>query len=122
MPSIAPEPSSLSPQILVLIGIAHALVIYRAVAMALFTQSEVSLLSKHADTIAVMTGAVLHYLTIIIMTKVRSHTGCLAGFLHGQTLTHSIPLSCRSTGKWPSFSANWVREMGCAPPAVPCRP
>ncbi|XP_015486122.1 anoctamin-9 [Parus major] len=56
--------------IVVLIGIAHALVIYRAVAMALFTQSEVNLLSKHADTIAVMTGAVLHYVTIVIMTKV----------------------------------------------------
>ncbi|XP_005046559.1 PREDICTED: anoctamin-9 [Ficedula albicollis] len=56
--------------ILVLIGIAHALVIYRAVAMALFMQSEVGLLSRHADTIAVMTGAVLHYLTIVIMSKV----------------------------------------------------
>ncbi|NXC84861.1 ANO9 protein, partial [Cercotrichas coryphoeus] len=66
--------------ITVLIGIAHALVIYRAVAMALFMQSEAGLLSKHADTIAVMTGAVLHYLTIVIMTKVSSHTGCLAGF------------------------------------------
>ncbi|NXQ32384.1 ANO9 protein, partial [Alaudala cheleensis] len=61
--------------IMVLIGIAHALVIYRAVAMALFMQSQVDLLSKHADTVAVMTGAVLHYLTIVIMTKVRSHTG-----------------------------------------------
>ncbi|NXD28155.1 ANO9 protein, partial [Spelaeornis formosus] len=61
--------------IMVLIGIAHALIIYRAVAMALFAQSEVALLSKHADTIAVMTGAVLHYITIIVMTKVRSHTG-----------------------------------------------
>lgn len=69
---------------MVLIGIAHALVIYRAVAMALFTQSEVNLLSKHADTIAVMTGAVLHYITIIIMTKVRSHQGCLVRFLQGQ--------------------------------------
>ncbi|NXJ28413.1 ANO9 protein, partial [Dicrurus megarhynchus] len=56
--------------IMVLIGIAHMLVIYRAVAMALFTQSEVNLLSKHANLMAVMTGAVLHYITIIIMTKV----------------------------------------------------
>ncbi|NXM84250.1 ANO9 protein, partial [Oenanthe oenanthe] len=66
--------------ILVLIGIAHALVIYRAVAMALFMQSEAGLLSRHADTIAVMTGAVLHYLTIVIMSKVSSHRGCLAAF------------------------------------------
>ncbi|RLV97269.1 hypothetical protein DV515_00012006 [Chloebia gouldiae] len=77
--------------IMVLIGIAHALVIYRAVAMALFTQSKVSLLSKHADIIAVMTGAVLHYITIVIMTKVRSHTVCLAGFLYGQRPLSSYP-------------------------------
>ncbi|NWV53739.1 ANO9 protein, partial [Daphoenositta chrysoptera] len=56
--------------ILLLIGIAHMLVIYRVVAMALFTQSQVNLLSKHANTMAVMTGAVLHYITIIITTKV----------------------------------------------------
>ncbi|NXA00607.1 ANO9 protein, partial [Nesospiza acunhae] len=70
--------------IMVLIGIAHALVIYRAVAVAVFTQSNTSLLSKHADIIAVMTGAVLHYLTIVIMTKVGRGTACLAAFPHGQ--------------------------------------
>ncbi|NWZ10542.1 ANO9 protein, partial [Agelaius phoeniceus] len=70
--------------IMLLIGIAHALVIYRAVAVAVFTQSDTSLLSKHADIVAVMTGAVLHYLTIIIMTKVGRHTACLAAFPHGQ--------------------------------------
>ncbi|XP_018763490.2 anoctamin-9 isoform X2 [Serinus canaria] len=56
--------------IMVLIGIAHALVIYRAVATAVFMQNDMNLLRKHADIIAVMTGAVLHYITIIIMTKV----------------------------------------------------
>ncbi|KAM3670006.1 anoctamin-9 [Ammospiza maritima maritima] len=56
--------------IMVLIGIAHALVIYRAMAVAVFTQSDTSLLSQHADIVAVLTGAVLHYLTIIVMTKV----------------------------------------------------
>ncbi|NWV66528.1 ANO9 protein, partial [Malurus elegans] len=61
--------------IVLLIGIAHALVIYRVVAMALFTQSQLELLREHANTMAVMTGAVLHYITIVIMTKVRSHTG-----------------------------------------------
>ncbi|NXP44359.1 ANO9 protein, partial [Heliornis fulica] len=54
----------------VLIGIAHALVIYRVVAMALFTQSKVEFLCEQANTMAVMTGAVLHYITIVIMTKV----------------------------------------------------
>ena len=62
------------PQIAVLIGIAHALVIYRVVATALFTQSTFEFLREQANTMAVMTGAVLHYITIVIMTKVRSET------------------------------------------------
>lgn len=58
------------PQIAVLIGIAHALIIYRVIATALFTQSNFEFLREQANTIAVMTGAVLHYITIVIMTKV----------------------------------------------------
>ncbi|NXE83707.1 ANO9 protein, partial [Cochlearius cochlearius] len=56
--------------IAVLIGIAHMLVIYRVIATALFTQSNSKFLREQANTMAVMTGAVLHYLTIVIMTKV----------------------------------------------------
>ncbi|NXN14544.1 ANO9 protein, partial [Indicator maculatus] len=56
--------------IVVMIGIAQALVVYRVVATALFSQSEVELLREQANTVAVVTGAVLHYLTIVIMTKV----------------------------------------------------
>ncbi|KAM6358723.1 anoctamin-9 [Alca torda] len=56
--------------IAVLIGIAHGLVIYRVVATALFTQSDLEFLREQANTMAVMTGAVLHYITIVIMTKV----------------------------------------------------
>ncbi|NXT96055.1 ANO9 protein, partial [Anhinga rufa] len=59
--------------IAVLIGIAHALVIYRVIAMALFTQSNFRFLREQANTMAVMTGAVLHYITIVIMTKVNRH-------------------------------------------------
>lgn len=91
---MAPEPSCHSPQIMVLIGIAHALVIYRAMAVAVFTQSNTSLLSKHADIVAVMTGAVLHYLTIVIMTKVGRHTACLAAFLHSQLPPRLIVSLC----------------------------
>ncbi|NXS89585.1 ANO9 protein, partial [Erpornis zantholeuca] len=56
--------------LMAMIGIAHMLVIYRAVAMALLAQSEVALLSNNANIVAVITGAVLHYITIVIMTKV----------------------------------------------------
>ncbi|XP_075043982.1 anoctamin-9 isoform X2 [Mixophyes fleayi] len=56
--------------IAVLIGIAHALVIYRVVVTVFFMRSSWPLIREHANTAAVMSGAVLHYLTIVIMTKV----------------------------------------------------
>ncbi|XP_053304638.1 anoctamin-9 [Spea bombifrons] len=56
--------------IAVLIGIAQALVIYRVVVTVSFMRSSWTFLSDHANTAAVMSGAVLHYLTIVIMTKV----------------------------------------------------
>uniref|UniRef100_A0A8C4TYD9 Anoctamin n=1 Tax=Falco tinnunculus TaxID=100819 RepID=A0A8C4TYD9_FALTI len=56
--------------IAVLIGIAHALVIYRVIATAFFSQSNSEFLREQANTMAVMTGAVLHYITIVIMNKV----------------------------------------------------
>ncbi|NXC49997.1 ANO9 protein, partial [Penelope pileata] len=56
--------------IAVLIGIAHALVIYRVVATALLTQSNSEFFREQANMVAVITGAVLHYITIVIMTKV----------------------------------------------------
>ncbi|CAM5149518.1 unnamed protein product [Natator depressus] len=56
--------------ITVLIGIAHGLVIYRVVATVVFTQSNFEFIRERASTVAVMTGAVLHYITIIVMTKV----------------------------------------------------
>ncbi|XP_054682934.1 anoctamin-9 [Grus americana] len=59
--------------IVVQIGIAHALVIYRVIATALFTQSNLEFLREQANTMAVITGAVLHYITIVIMTKVNRH-------------------------------------------------
>ncbi|XP_053142623.1 anoctamin-9 isoform X2 [Hemicordylus capensis] len=56
--------------ICLIIGIAHALVIYRVVVTVIFTQSNSELFRERATTMAVLTGAVLHYLTIIIMSKV----------------------------------------------------
>ncbi|XP_040184412.1 anoctamin-9 isoform X1 [Rana temporaria] len=56
--------------IAILIGIAQALVVYRVVVTVAFMRSSWDLLKEHATTAAVMSGAVLHYLTIVIMTKV----------------------------------------------------
>lgn len=104
-------------QIAVLIGITHALVIYRVVAVALFTQSSWELLREQANTAAVVTGAVLHYVTIVIMTKVRR--GTRGGRRVSSSLRHHppalVPVSCRSTGVWLCISATWVRGAGrCA--------
>ncbi|XP_019375537.1 PREDICTED: anoctamin-9 [Gavialis gangeticus] len=59
--------------IIVLIGIAHALVIYRVVATVIFSQSDSDFIQEQANTLAVLTGAVLHYMTIVIMTKVNRY-------------------------------------------------
>uniref|UniRef100_F6WU10 Anoctamin n=1 Tax=Xenopus tropicalis TaxID=8364 RepID=F6WU10_XENTR len=64
--------------IAVLIGIAQALVIYRVVVTVSFMRSSWEFLREHANTAAVMSGAVLHYLTIVIMTKVNR---VIAGYL-----------------------------------------
>ncbi|KFP80809.1 Anoctamin-9, partial [Acanthisitta chloris] len=56
--------------IMVLIGITHALVIFRVIATALFSQSNLEFLREQANTVAMMLGAVLHYITIVIMTKI----------------------------------------------------
>ncbi|XP_068116801.1 anoctamin-9 isoform X2 [Hyperolius riggenbachi] len=56
--------------IAILIGIAQSLVVYRVVVTVAFMRSSWDLLREHATTAAVMSGAVLHYLTIVIMTKV----------------------------------------------------
>lgn len=119
------------PQITVLIGIAHALVIYRVVATALFTQSNFELLREWADTVAVMTGAVLHYITIVIMSKVQSEAWggqrLVSLLFHHEPTPHLTPLSNRSTGTWPSSSATWVRELRAVshphpPPGYPLGP
>ncbi|XP_068004600.1 anoctamin-9 isoform X1 [Melanerpes formicivorus] len=82
--------------IVVMIGIAQALVVYRVVATALFSQSESELLREQANTVAVVTGAVLHYLTIVIMTKVcsgaRAGRGLLLALPPPPLPSHSTPL------------------------------
>ncbi|XP_029438393.1 anoctamin-9 [Rhinatrema bivittatum] len=56
--------------IAILIGIAQAIVIYRVIVTVFFMKSDFPFIREHANTAAVLTGAVVHYLTIVIMTKV----------------------------------------------------
>ncbi|XP_028303555.1 anoctamin-9 isoform X2 [Gouania willdenowi] len=56
--------------LMLIIGIAHALVIFRVVAAPLLSECQWEFLRDHANSVAVMLGAVLHYITIQIMTRV----------------------------------------------------
>lgn len=57
-------------QLMLIIGLAHALVVFRVVAAPTMSISRWAFISDHANIVAVMLGAVLHYLTIQIMTRV----------------------------------------------------
>ncbi|MGH0173000.1 UNVERIFIED_CONTAM: hypothetical protein FKN15_077550 [Acipenser sinensis] len=57
-------------QIALIVGLAQALVVFRVIATVFLSASKWQLMSDHANTVAVIMGAVLHYLTITIMTKV----------------------------------------------------
>ncbi|KAL7867998.1 hypothetical protein SRHO_G00093820 [Serrasalmus rhombeus] len=57
--------------LLLIIGLAHALVVFRVIASEQLAKFKSwSFISDNSNTVAFMLGAVLHYLTIIIMTKV----------------------------------------------------
>lgn len=56
--------------LMLIIGLAHALVVFRVVAAPLLSDCQWEFLSNHAYPVAVMFGAVLHYVTIQIMTRV----------------------------------------------------
>lgn len=56
--------------LMIIIGLAHALVVFRVVAAPLMSEGNWEFIKDHANTLAVMLGAVLHYITMQIMTKV----------------------------------------------------
>ncbi|XP_031442715.1 anoctamin-9 [Clupea harengus] len=57
--------------LIVIIGLTHALVVSRLVVRVFLSeQDHWGLLKKHADSAAVMLGAILHYITMQVMTRV----------------------------------------------------
>ncbi|TNN00211.1 anoctamin-9 isoform X1 [Takifugu flavidus] len=56
--------------ILVIIGLTHALVVFRVIAAALLAKGSWEFLTNHSNTGAMMLGAVLHYLIITVMTRI----------------------------------------------------
>lgn len=57
-------------QLMLIIGLAHALVVFRVVAAPLMSESKWDFLKDNANLVSVFLGAVLHYITIQIMTRV----------------------------------------------------
>ncbi|KAK2081154.1 hypothetical protein P7K49_040269 [Saguinus oedipus] len=77
-PASAPSPPRAHrsiPQISLMIGMAHVLVVYRVLASALFSSSALPFLEEQVTTAVVVTGALVHYVTIVIMTKVGREQG-----------------------------------------------
>ena len=70
-------------QLIVIIGLTHALVVSRLVVRVFLSeQDHWGLLKKHADSAAVMLGAILHYITMQVMTRVRVHDLWLSNTTH----------------------------------------
>ena len=71
------------PQLIVIIGLTHALLVsWLVVRVFLSEQDHWGLLKKHADSAAVMLGAILHYITMQVMTRVRVHDLWLSNTTH----------------------------------------
>lgn len=64
-------PCCLAFQLMLIIGLAQALVVFRVVAAPWLSELNWEFISDNAGTVAVILGAVLHYVTIQIMTRVR---------------------------------------------------
>ncbi|XP_036820461.1 anoctamin-9 isoform X2 [Oncorhynchus mykiss] len=56
--------------LVLIIGLTHALVVFRVVAAVLLSEGTWEFVRDHANTVAVMLGAVLHYFTMQVMTRV----------------------------------------------------
>ncbi|KAM7406587.1 hypothetical protein PAMP_000958 [Pampus punctatissimus] len=56
--------------LMLILGLAHILVVFRVVAAPLMSESNWDFIKDNATTVAVMLGAVLHYVTIQVMTRV----------------------------------------------------
>ncbi|CAK6961992.1 anoctamin-9-like [Scomber scombrus] len=56
--------------LMLIIGLAHALVVFRVVAAPLLSEGKLEFIKDHANIVAMILGAILHYVTIQIMTRV----------------------------------------------------
>lgn len=80
------------PQILVIIGLTHVLVVFRAIMAVVITKGNSEFLRNNSNSAAMMLGAILHYLIITVMKRVqRSLNVHLCGLKFSLTLT--MPLS-----------------------------
>lgn len=77
-----------------MIGMAHVLVVYRVLAAAVFSNLALPFLEEQVTTAVVVTGALVHYVTILFMTKV-------GGWSRGQA-GRGVPPEAQSEPRLPS--------------------
>uniref|UniRef100_A0A8C9WQW5 Anoctamin n=1 Tax=Scleropages formosus TaxID=113540 RepID=A0A8C9WQW5_SCLFO len=81
--------------VVLIIGLTHALVVFRVVATFLLSGSKWSLLNENASLVAVMLGAVVHYFTLNIMTRVNRKVAlklCEIGTFNGKEAHFTVKM------------------------------
>ncbi len=97
-----------------IIGLTHALVICRVVTAILLAKSKSPFLRDHSTTIAMLSGAVLHYITIQVMTRVsRLLVDKLSNEKRNCLDENNRFVYFRSTKLWPSNCVSLVGIKCC---------
>lgn len=90
------------PQILVIIGLTHAMVVFRVIIAGILAAESWEFLNSFSSHGAMMMGAVFHYLIITVMTRVHRF---LKVFLFVLSVIFAVTVICiflcRSTGLSP---------------------
>ncbi|KAL0615936.1 Anoctamin-9 [Plecturocebus cupreus] len=89
VPSLAPAPTADIPQISLMISMVHVLVVYRVLASMLFSSLVLPFLEELVTTAMVETGALVHYVTIVIMTNINKLVA-LKFCDFGERMTHTL--------------------------------
>lgn len=102
------------PQILVIIGLTHALVVFRVIAAVLLAEGSWEFLRTHSNTGAMMLGAVVHYLIITIMTRVRRppNCACLLSASSVLRISHAVFIFAGQQDR--CHEAVWNRYVYCS--------
>lgn len=77
------------PQILVIVGLTHALVVFRVIVAGFLAKESWEFLSSNSQNGAMMLGAVFHYLIITVMTRVHRSVKIVSLLPHRDSFCNS---------------------------------